>query len=39
MVYGVFVLLDRPDVVVNTGVLVTPVVGFIDMVVARIDAD
>lgn len=39
MVYAVFALLGMCDVVVNTGVLVAGMVGFIELVVGRIDVD
>ena len=39
MVYAMFVLLGMCDVVVNTRVLVTGMVGFIELVVGRIDVD
>lgn len=39
MVYAMSVLLGMCDVVVNTGVLVTDMVGFIELVVGRIDVD
>ena len=37
--YAVFALLDMCDVVVNTEVLVVGMVGFIELVVGRIDVD
>ena len=39
MVYAVFALLGMCDVVVNTEVLVVGMVGFIELVVGRIDVD
>ena len=39
MVYAVFALLGMCDVVVNTEVLVIGMVGFIELVVGRIDVD